>query len=62
MIEVTKMRMMKTSQMTNREITRLSLNMLKSGQLKNKKPRRNKKNHASLLIFPSSPPASKVTL
>lgn len=53
------MRMMKTIQMTNREITKLSLNMLMSGQLKNKKPRRNRNNQISLLISPFKPPESQ---
>jgi hypothetical protein len=51
-----KIRMMKTSQMTKREITRLSLNMLMMGQLKDRKPRMNRKNHVSLFIFPLKPP------
>lgn len=46
------MRMMNTSQMTNREITKPSLNMLMSGQLKNKKPMRNRNIQISLLILP----------
>jgi hypothetical protein len=42
---------MNTSQMTNRDITKLSLYILIIGQLKNRDPRRNRNNQISLLIF-----------
>ena len=51
-IEVMKIRIMKINQMMKREITRLSLNILMIGQLKNRTPRRNRKNHRSLVILP----------
>jgi hypothetical protein len=52
---VIKIRMMKTSQMIKREITRFSLKMLIIGQLKKRAPRMNKKIKTSLLI--ARPPA-----
>lgn len=46
---------MKTSQMMNSEIARLSLNMLMIGQLKKRTPRTNKNIQTSLLmVFPPS--------
>ena len=51
-IEVMKISIMKINQMMKREITRLSLNILMIGQLKNRTPRRNRKNQRSLVILP----------